>query len=61
MPNIWSRQAYLQGFDCESITFIKYSNMFERMEITDYIYKGVVEPYYKKPTQADPDSSGHSM
>ena len=42
MPNIWSRQAHLQGFDCESITFIKYSNMFERMEIADSIYKGVV-------------------
>ena len=31
MLNIWSRQAYAQGFDCESITFKKYINMFERM------------------------------
>ena len=23
-------------------------NMFERMEIAEYIYKVVVEPYYKK-------------
>ena len=21
MPNSWSKQAYVQGFDCESITF----------------------------------------
>ena len=21
MPNSWSRQAYVQGFDCESVTF----------------------------------------
>ena len=30
-PNIWSKQAYLQGFDCESILFKKAFNMFERM------------------------------
>ena len=46
MPNRWSRQAYIQGFDCESINFKKYVNMFERMEIAEYIYKGVVEPSY---------------
>ena len=42
LHNSWSKQAYIKGFDCESITFIKYSNMFERMEIADSIYKGVV-------------------
>ena len=30
MPNIWNRQAYVQGFDCETITK-KSINMFERM------------------------------
>ena len=30
-PNIWSRQAYVQGFDCESITFKSAVNMFESM------------------------------
>ena len=49
MPNIWIRQAYVQGFDFESIN-LKYVNMFEHIEISEYIYEGVVEPYYKKPT-----------
>ena len=31
MPNRWYKQAYVQGFDCESITFKKAVNMFERM------------------------------
>ena len=26
--------------------------MFDRMETAEYIYEGVVEPSYKKPTQA---------
>ena len=30
MPNICNRQAYVQGFDCETITK-KSINMFERM------------------------------
>ena len=42
MPNIWFKQAYVQGFDCESITLKKYVNMFERMGNSEYIYKGVV-------------------
>ena len=29
-PNIWNRQAYVQGFDCETITK-KLINMFERI------------------------------
>ena len=32
MPNIWIRQAYVQQFDCETITK-KTANMFERMKI----------------------------
>ena len=42
MPNIWSKQVYGQGFDCESITFKKDVNMFERMDIVKSIYKCVV-------------------
>ena len=37
MPNGWYKQAYVQGFDCESITFKKVLNMFERMEISESI------------------------
>ena len=47
MPDSWYRQAYVKCFYCESITFKKYVNVFERMEIVDYIYEGVVEPFYK--------------
>ena len=39
----------MKGFDCVSITLKKSVNMFECMEISEYIYEGVVEPYYKKP------------
>ena len=47
MHNIWYRHAYVQGFDCESITFKKAVNMLERMEIDESIYEGVVETSYK--------------
>ena len=45
IPNICSRQAYVQGFGCETINFKKYGNVFERMEISEYIDEGVVEPF----------------
>ena len=35
MPIRWSKQAYVQGFDCESIIFKKAVNMFDRMEISE--------------------------
>ena len=47
MPNIWSKQAYVQGFDCKYILFKNSVNMFESMEIEEYIYRGVVKPFYK--------------
>ena len=47
MPNSWSKHAYVQGFYGEYITFKKSVNMFERMEITESIYEGVVEPSYE--------------
>ena len=60
-PNIWSRQAYVQGFDCESITFKKAVNMFEHMEISESIYEGVVEPSYKKPTWVYANRASNSI
>ena len=39
MPNSWSKQAYVQGFDCESITFKKAFNTFENMEIPSLFTK----------------------
>ena len=59
MPTSWSKHDYVKGFDCESILFKKSVNMFERMKITEYIYEGVVEPSYKRPTWADANRAGH--
>ena len=42
MPNILSKQEYVQGFDCESIPFKKYVNIFERMEIAESINEVVL-------------------
>ena len=47
MPNSWSNQACVQGFECESISFLKPVNMFELIDIDESIYESVVEPYYK--------------
>ena len=60
MPNSWSRQAYVKEFDRESITFKAAVNMIGHMEITEYIYDGVVEPSYKKPTRSYSNCAGHS-
>ena len=60
MHNIWSKHAYVQVFDCEYINFKKSANMFECMKVSESIYKGVVEPSYKKPTRADANRGGHS-
>ena len=46
ITNIWSNQSYVQGFDCDTISFKKAVNMFERMEIAESIYEGVVTPSY---------------
>ena len=42
MTHSWVKQARVQGFYCESITFTRDVNMFERMEISESIYEGVV-------------------
>ena len=41
----------MYGFDCEFITIKKYVNMFERIELSEYINEVIVEPYYKKTTK----------
>ena len=59
MLNSWYKQTCVQAFDGESITFKRVVNMFERMEIAESIYKGVVESSYKKPTRAYANCVGH--
>ena len=46
VTNSWSKQEYVQGFDCDTISFEKAVNMFQRMEIAEIIYEGVVTPSY---------------
>ena len=42
MPNSLSKKVYVQGFDCESISLKKAVNIFERIKISESIYKGVL-------------------
>ena len=46
MQNSWYKQAHLQGFDYDTISFKQSVNMFELMEISENTYKGVVTPSY---------------
>ena len=46
LQSVWSKQEYMQGFYCETITK-KYVNRFERMEFADKCFEGVVEHGYK--------------
>ena len=48
MSNSWSKQSYVQLFDCLYITFKKAINIFECMEIAESIYEGGVKPTYLK-------------
>ena len=59
MPNSWIKQAYVQVFDCEFITFKRAANMFEHMDITEFVYKGEVEPFNKKTSRTYANRDGH--
>ena len=48
LPNIWIKKAYVQGFECKSITFKTAVKMFECMDIYESIHEVVEEPSYKK-------------
>ena len=60
IPNGCIDQAYVQVLYCESITLKAAVKIFERMEISEYIYEGVVEPSDKKPIRVDSNLSGNS-
>ena len=46
IPKSWGKKDFLQGFYFEAVTFKKEINMFERLDIVEYIYEGVAEPFY---------------
>ena len=60
MPNRWGKQEYVKIFDCESITSKSAVKCFERMEIEESIYEGVVEPSHKNPTSEYDNHDGNS-
>ena len=45
MLNSWLKQAYVQGFYCETISFKKAVNMFQRMEISGERIKKLYDPW----------------
>ena len=47
MSHIRINQAYVKGFDCEFITLKNSANMFEHMEISEYVYEGIVETSFE--------------
>ena len=48
MYNDWGKKYLIQGLDFEAVPFKKSINMFERMDIVEYIYEGVTEPNTKE-------------
>ena len=40
LPNSWSKQAYLQGWDFKMKTFRETCAIFDLMEISEQVYKG---------------------
>ena len=43
----WIRLEYVQGFYFEVVTFKQSIKMFEKIEIADNIFEGILDPYYK--------------
>ena len=46
-------------FDCKYISLKKYADIFEHIEIDEYIYGGVLEPTHLKPTRKYANCDGH--
>ena len=47
IPNLWSKEACVQGSNLKKTTKKKSVNMFEHTKIVETIYEVVVEPYDK--------------
>ena len=50
----------MKGFDCESISFKKAVNMFERKQIDESVYEGVIKPSYEISTWEDANCASQS-
>ena len=46
MPDIFSKQAYVQGFDCEAVSFKRAADIFDYMEMSESVNEDVVPPSY---------------
>ena len=52
-PNGWDNQDFMQGFDSETATYNKSINVFECMDISDYICEGIGKPFTEKLNRLD--------
>ena len=59
MPSGWSKQAYVKGFYCETITFKKSANMFGYMKYLEK-YMKVLQKLLIKTTRADTNLASRS-
>ena len=54
--NGWDKQYFMEGFDFETATFNMSINMFECMEISEYICEGIFKPFTEKLTRLNANS-----
>ena len=57
VPNVWEKQAYLQGWEFETKSYKDTYELFEIMEVTEKIYKYGNTP--KNPPRADSNRASH--
>ena len=57
VPNVWEKQADLQGWDFEGNSYKEKCEMFECMDIADKVYKGGT--LYKTTIREDANSATH--
>ena len=57
VPNGWTKQAYLQGWEFEGKSYKDTCNFFERMEIAEQVYEGVTPS--KTTTREEADCVSH--
>ena len=57
VPNVWAKQAYLQGWDLEGSSYKDTCDMFERMDISEQVYK--VGTTFENANREESDHARH--
>ena len=57
VPNVWAKQAYIQGWYFEMKNYKAMCVLFEIMEVAEKIYKGGTTS--KTPVRADSNRASH--